>query len=286
MSNQTIRTINSNNIVENGALIIVCGAQKSGKTCVVENAILNCLESFLTTKFPPLYIGKSAEFGAKYFGKLFSDYLSHSDVNQISNEHRAIIWQLGYQQECEEALFRRQGVEYLNSQQPVIVPRQRRPRLLFFFDNCDNKENIDYVCRCLAETKDHRTKKTISIVETSMMLYLGELHPQMLIFTSRLDKQLHVAYFMKILKCTTALANDLIETANSFIEPCHVALLINLHQWNATEQKRGLFIYEYNLVPPLDEKLVETRHQVIASSNSKSVTQTHRHRHRHQKLLN
>lgn len=275
VSDQTIRVINPNNIVENGALIVVCGAPKSGKTCVVENAIYYLIDSFLTTKFPPLYYGKSAEFGSRYFGKLFNDYLSHSDANSGANERRATIWQLGYQQECDDAQFLRQGTAFLNTQLPVIVPRQQRPQLLFYFDNCDTKENIDYASRCLAQTVDHRAKKAISIIETTMMLYLGLLRPQMLIFTSRLDKELHVAYFMRILKCTTTLANDLIETANTFIEPCRVALVINLNQWQATEQKRGLFIYEYQLIPPLDEQLATRKRTfnncTTTSSSSESV---------------
>ncbi len=255
MSDQTIRTITANNVVENGALIVVCGKPKTGKTCIVENAIFYSLDSFLATKFPPLYFGTSAEFGARYFGKLFGEYLSHSNTEANFNKRKASLWQIGYRQECEDADFKYQGDEFIDSQLSTIVPRPRRPRLLFYFDKCERKEDIDYVQECLVDTPDHRKQRMISIVETTMMFYLGTLSPQILIFTSKLDPKLHVPYLRKVLKCSLAIANDLIETANTFIDHCRVALLINLHQWNATEQRRGLFIYEYSLVPPLHEQL-------------------------------
>lgn len=273
-----IRIINANNVVENGALIVVVGAQKSGKTCVVENAILYSLDSFSATNFPPLYYGKSPDYGAKYFGKLFGEYLSHSNSESATNERQAVIWQMGYQKECEDAVFQRQGTDYVYAQRPVIAQRRSQSRLLFFFDDCDRKDDIDYACRCLAYTKNHRVEKTISIIETNEMIYLGSLKPQIVIFTSRLDAVRHVAYFTKLLSCTRTIANDLIETANTFIEPCKVALLINLHQWGESNHVRGLFIYEYDLVPPLDEELAK---RVGGKSEKSQKHHSHRRRHHH-----
>ena len=272
-----IKSILPCNIVENGALILVCGCKRSGKTCVVENAIFESIESFLTKDFSPLYFGSSSEQGRKYFGKLFGDYLSHSDANQKDNRNRAIIWQQGYQKEVEDSQFKRQGDDYVKSKANTIAMNRNAPRFLFFFDNCDTKETLDYASQCLFQTKDHRASKQITVIESCLMLYLGSLKPQILIFTSGLDKNLHVTYFQEVLKCSKALANDLVETANTFIDPCGIALLINLNQWFATDKKRGLFIYEYNLVPPLDEQLA------AKSIVEKGIHHRHRHRRRHHK---
>lgn len=279
-SDPFIKEILPINIVENGALIFVCGRQRSGKTCVVENAIFESIDSFLSQDFPPLYFGSSAEHGQKYFGKLFGEYLSHSDVNQRDYRNRAIIWQQGYQKEVKDSLFKRQGVDYVNSKASNIILQQKRPRFLFFFDNCDSKESIDFVNDCLCETKNHRENRQIAVIESTMMFYKGPLKPQIFIFTSGLDKVKHVSYFQELLNCSKELANDLVETANTFIEPCGIALVINLHQWLATDKKRGLFIYQYELVPPLDRQLAEKKQKDLPSKNSHR-----RHRHRHRRLL-
>lgn len=264
-----IRPISSSSVVENGALIVVAGKPKSGKTCIVENALYHTLDSFLTRNFAPLYIGESSEFGSRYFGRLFNAHLVYGDGDTA---RQAEIWQLGYAQERADAQFCRQGAIYLAAQAGRPAKLLERPRLLFYFDKCHSADELNFAAQCLKVTPNHRAAHSITLLETESMLQLGLLpRPEMLVFTSRLDSEKHVAFFANLLETSRALAQDLVDTANTFIEPCHVALLINLHQWYETDKRRGLFIYEYDLVPPLDEQL-ETR-RVRRQSNETAPLQ-------------
>lgn len=275
-----VRPISSKNIVENGALIVVAGKSRSGKTCVIENAIFYCLDSFLTEKFAPLYIAEDAEFGEKYFGHLFASCLQQN----LDTMRQTEIWQLGYQNELQTLQFQRQGALYLaahsSSSSSVVIqqPLQKtRPRLLFYFDKCNSVHQLNYVAKCLAKTPSHRRAHSITLIETESTTELGEIStPEIMIFTSRFEvSPTQTAFFRQLLQCDQLFAQDLIETANSFIDSCHVALVINVHQWFETEKRRGIFIYEYSLVPPLDEQLTLRRHKIKKTQ--------HRHRRRHRK---
>lgn len=268
----TIAPITAANVVANGALIIVCGDKSSGKTCVVENALYNCLDSFATDNFPPMYIGKDTRRATQYFGKLFESYHSLRNGENSNTLAQAQIWQYGYQNECEQAEFRKQGERYMQEQQRrflQVEEMQRRPRLLFYFDSCDN---FPFVEACLDKTDNHRKRRVISVVETRSMLDFGKLMPDTVIFTSLLDESKHVAFLQRLLRTKKSVARDLVNTANTFIEPRRVALLVNFHQWFASNQTRGFHIYHYGLIPPLYEQLamLTGRHSLIENGTNNS----------------
>lgn len=279
----TIRPIKSTSIVENGAFIVVCGKCNSGKTCVIENLFLYNIDSFKAKYFSPLYIAQDAEFGRKYFGNLFTSYLPMT----VDTKHQVEIWQFGYEDELEASKFKRQGELYVASQsQDVTIRKRPKPRILFYFDRCNSVEELNFTTQCLANVSNHRKKHFISIVETTSMENLSVINePDIMIFTSRIDLQTSMQFFMKLLDCNRVFAEDLITTANSFIDSCHVALVINVHQWIETFKKRGLFIYVYELVPPLDERIPNKTLESASPRPSAEVSKKRHRRHRHRKSI-
>jgi len=183
---------------------------------------------------------------------------------------QAQIWQYGFQNECAKAQLKQQGQKYVEAQKHGLIGANQsekiRPQLLFYFEKVNN---WDFVSDCLEQTPDHRASKTISIVETDNMHSFGRLNPQIVIFSSLLNYETHVPFLRHLLQCSAAVAKDLVETANTFIGERSIALLLNLNQWFSSQTKRGLFIYKYDLVPPLFEKVCALQH----GKNIRSITE-------------
>ena len=249
-------------LVGHGGLVVISGDSDSGKTAVAECMFHHSIGSFLETRYPPLYIGSNASTASRYFRDLFPEYLSPYQGDRMAVMSKSHIMQLGHQYLCEQMSFREQGQDFLDSRLSHVIQvlsSEPLPRIVLYFDNCDDE--LEFVGQCLEPTRGkHRQTATINVVETTHRALYANLNPNTIVFTSLLVKRDETT-LQRLLECTHDVAVDLVKTANSFIRPKEVALVVALDQWRSTKQRRGLHILHYRPVPSLSRQLRVLRAQ-------------------------
>jgi len=268
-----VRPLEASHLAADGALILLCGEKHSGKTCVAENIMHECVGSFLS-QFPPLYIGESIDYADAYFDRLFGDgahahTMGESRDNQLAAQ--ALVWRQGQQYEHKRTTFRKQGEQWVsqNRQREYHINQPNScapPHMLFYFDECNDLSSLQFVQRCVGEKTDFQRAHALAIVESTSMLDFGNVSADKVVFTSRLQPE-HVEFIERILHTNTDVARDLVETANEFIIPQRVALVIDLRMWHSTAQ-HGLYILAYAAVPPLRPLVDQLRESSAPPTNS------------------
>ena len=239
--------------------MLIIGNAKSGKTCILENMMMqSSAGSFGKNNNFLSYVGSRMFLAQRYFKDgLFSDY-----VSPYAGERHAIavahISQQGCAEEFDQATREKQGQRFESARRPAVESAviSPPPRIALYIDHCEYEEK--FVKQCLMPTHaDEMAHKTINVIELDDCAALPEWslhnlpHLGLIVFTSPLDIRRHQSALKTVLGCSSAIVSNLIQSANLFIHERNIALVIHLHQWRATKQQRGFHIYKYDLVPPL-----------------------------------